>query len=156
MGAAAEPSRIYLFRGRATKADCDLLPRSSFAIPPSLGRYTSADRLKIECDASKDGGYQLTMTFLLTDGSAPKIPKGQYRSYSFRWGAKVTDDKSPAYAFAGEFTRDEAKCERILKLFRDHATTPVDSSNVSWSGGCYGEDHWGMAMEITLLEKPLQ
>jgi hypothetical protein len=145
---ASEPSRSYVYSGNVSASQCDILPRATFEILPSLDRAGSADRLTISCNPIDDDRALLKLIFLLADAPAALAP-GQSRTYSFRWGAKIIPDK--AHLLAGEFTRDEAKCERIRNLL----TQSLDANHpdaATWTAGCYGEDLWGMAMEITLTE----
>jgi|NGEPerStandDraft_6_1074524.scaffolds.fasta_scaffold64719_2 hypothetical protein len=150
IASAGEPSRSYIFSGRATAADCAQLPAPSFQILPSLDRSGTSDRLIIECVAGKDGPKRIQLTFTLRD--AVVLPRPRPGTYVFRWGARSVPD-ADARITTGEFTGDQPKCERILKLLKTHATAPsIASQKVSWSAGCYGEAHWGVVMEVTLTE----
>jgi hypothetical protein len=144
-GSAAPPSRSYVFTGSVTQAECGMLPSRSFEIPPSLGRYGTQDRLAIACLPGKDGNYRLTMKFTLTDGAIPDT-KTVARSYSFRWGAKVATGKTSTNHLTGEFTNNEDKCDRVLKMLQDRAAVPDSDAKVAWSGACYGDARWGTSM----------
>ena len=146
---AADQSRSYQFTGVISKAECESLPQKSFEILPSLARSGSTDRLTVSCTPMEDETVLLKLTFLLTD-AAPALTRGQSRRYSFRWGAKVVRDR--ALVMDGEFTRDEGKCRRLLELLRGKASQIDPNVAVTWAGDCYGDDHWGTSMEITLTE----
>ena len=148
-GWAQSGSRSYVFTGVVRPADCALLPQSSLEVPPSLERASSGDRLNIQCSKLDDGQALLRMTFLLTD-TPPALQPGESRRYSFRWGAKVPPDSRDPQA--GEFTRDVEKCGRILEFLTKSAGARQSEIGPKWRGGCYAEDHWGLAMEITLTE----
>jgi len=57
-----------------------------------------------------------------------------------------------ASVLEGEFTRDEDKCRRLLNLLRGKASQTDPNVTVTWAGDCYGDDRWGVSMEITLTE----
>lgn len=147
-GWGQQGSRSYIFTGVVKPEDCKVLPQSSFEIHPSLSRSGSADRLSIKCAPIADGTTLLTLTFLLTD-TPPALERGQSRSYSFRWGAKIEKHLNP---MAGEFTHDGPRCIQILSLFSEHASAKDRNLGPQWIGGCYHEDRWGLAMELTLTE----
>ncbi len=151
IASASEPSRSYIFSGRATEADCAQLPAPSFQVLPSHDRSGTSDRLIIECVGGKGGSKRVQLTFVLRDAVA--LPRPVTGTYSFRWGAKAVPEGDGKNPLTGEFTGDRPKCERILKFFSTHATAPsIASQKVSWSGGCYGEAHWGVVMELSLTE----
>ncbi len=145
----AQPgSRSYVYSGVVRPDQCSVLPQATFEISPSLSRSRSEDRLYVKCGQIPDGNTLLTLTFLLTD-TPPPLKRGESRRYSFRWGAKIGRNVSSR---AGEFTHNGAKCHEILTLFATKASAKDPKIEPSWVGGCYGEDRWGMAMEITLTE----
>ncbi len=146
-GAQETGSRSYVFDGVVGRDDCKLLPQKSFEILPSLSRAGTRDRLIVKCGAIADGTTLLTLTFLLTD-TPPALQRGERRDYSFRWGAKIAGGNPTV----GEFTRDQQKCNAILRFLLDHASAKQPAIGPTWVGGCYHEDRWGTAMEITVTE----
>lgn len=144
---AGDQSRSYVFTGIVQPSDCGLLPRSSFEILPSLARVNSGDRLFVTCERVADGSTLLTLTFRLTDAPLALQP-GQQRRYSFRWGAGVAEDGNVAEV---EFSRDEGQCRKILNMF-EHARQQSAIIGPAWEAGCFAEDRWGEAMEITVVE----
>ena len=144
---AGDQSRSYSFTAEGTKAECAILPQSSFEVLPSLARSKSDDRLTITCKPLQSGQYLLTLNFSLTD-APPALGRGESRSYSFRWGEKIGARSDLSH---GEFYNNEERCKTILQ-FLQRAQTTDSSLGPTWVVGCLPEDRWGIVMEFRLIE----
>ena len=134
---------------------CRKLPGNPrwFAIPPSLNRAETRDRLLIACiEQGATESSKLRLDFTLYTEPSAQLPDGG-SAYDFRWGANVGNPSDNR----GQFNQNPMLCEDVKKLIEQTRLTSAGIHIISGHLGvdCSPDARWGTSLNFRLeLNRP--
>ena len=144
----AGPYEVF-YRAAVNESLCRLLPGHpmKFAVPPSLGRWKTKDRLEVSCDDKRlRDAPEVGLKFWL-DADVPS------QTFDFRWGQDVAAKNASA---RGQFQNDPGLCQKVAKLIEQAAIgapkhTTLHLINSKLTVECLPDARWGTSLNLRLV-----